>query len=367
MRILYLAPDPVPAPKGASVRITRTVETFRALGHEVDLFTPALTEEENFLARMMAFRRDAARWLDGRTADLVQFRGIWEGIPALAAARRMGAKAVYEAHGFPSIELPYHFPNLAGEGTLLAKIIDEERRLLTGADRVVTPSRTGALYLLRLGVPRERIDVLPNAVDTDLFSPGPVPPDEPPYRLLYEGTLAPWQGLATVLEALVPLRSAPVELHVIGPYRGLWRAEIRRQARALRVHHLVRLSGSMAQADLPPVLRTAHVGLAPLPRDPRNAVQGCCPIKLLEYMAAGRPIVSTRIAPVEEIVEDGVTALLVEPGSPHALSTALRWMLAHPAEREALGAKAREVAVARFGADGFRANVSEALSRLGVR
>jgi hypothetical protein len=87
----------------------------------------------------------------------------------------------------------------------------------------------------------------------------------------------------------------------------------------------------MERPDLVPVLQTAHVCLAPLADDPRNVVQGCCPIKLLEYMAAGRPILSTRIPPVEELLEHGQTAHLARAdtatlgrtGPPKQIGTAL--------------------------------------------
>ena len=86
MKILYLAPDPVPAPKGASVRIERTVATLRALGHDVELFTPpaGAAGPGNFLERVLRFRDAAGAWLAGRRADLVQFRSIWEGSPRSA-------------------------------------------------------------------------------------------------------------------------------------------------------------------------------------------------------------------------------------------------------------------------------------------
>ena len=363
MKILYLAPDPVPSPKGAAVRIRRTVETYRDLGHDVDLFTPASLDlqEANFLERMMAFRRAAGEWLEGRKADLIQFRSIWEGIPAVARARRVGAMVVYEAHGFPSIELRYHYPGLRSGSAVLPKIIGEENALLREADRVVTPSRTGARFLFMRGVPPDKVAVIPNAVDPDLFSPSPEPPpDRPPHRLVYQGTLSPWQGLETLLEAMVSFRGeATVEFHLVGPMKSEWRSELRRRARRLRVHHTLHLSRAMEQPDLVPVLRTAHVCLAPLPADPRNVAQGCCPIKLLEYMAAGRPILSTRIDPVEEILEDGVTAKLVEPGSPAALAGGIRWMLDHPKEREALGTAAREEAVRSWNPDRFRRGTEE--------
>src|SRR6185369_4982362 len=125
------------------------------------------------------------------------------------------------------------------------------------------------------------------------------------------------------------------------------------------------LSPAMAHADLAPVLQTAHVCIAPLPADPRNVVQGCCPLKLLEYMACGRPILSTAIAPVEELLEDGVTARLVAPGSAVALADGIAWMAAHPVEREALGQAARASAEQHWTGARFRERLAAALQRLG--
>jgi glycosyltransferase involved in cell wall biosynthesis len=366
VRILYLAPDPVPAPKGASVRIARTVQTLRELGHDVEVLTPAVEAAPagNFLERMLAFRAEAAGWLAARRAEAVQFRSIWEGVPAVAWARRTGARAIFEAHGFPSVELGYHFPALAGHGRVLDKIIAEERGVLEASDAVHVPSLTTARFVRRLGVPAERIHVIPNAVDVDLFSPPAAPPpDEPPFRAVYLGTLSPWQGLATLLEALALRRStAGVELHVVGPLKGAWARALRAHARGLRVHHALHLSGAVAQADVPPILRTAHVCVAPLADDARNSLQGCCPIKLLEYMAVGRPILTTRLPVVEEILEHGVTGYLAQPGSAAALADGLRWMRAHPVEREAMGARAREAVRLRWTPAEFRRRLAQAIA-----
>lgn len=363
MKLLYLAPDVLGAPKGAAVRIGRTIAALRTLGHEVEHFTPQPPWEDNFLDRMMRFRTEAAAWLAGRSADAVQFRGIWEGVPALQWARRHGRPAVFEVHGLPSIELPYHFPALAGHGRVLDKIIDEERAVLNAADHVVVPSRTNARFLKRLGVGDERLSLVPNAVDLEAFPAAPAPPaDGVPLRLVYVGTLSPWQGLGTLLEALALLRGrAAFELHVVGPTKALWRASLRRLARRLRVHHALHLSGPMAQADLVPVLHTAHVCVAPLPADPRNALQGCCPIKILEYMAAARPILSTRIEPVLEVLEHGRTAHLVAPGSGAALADGLLWMKENAEAREELGRAAREDAAASWNGGTFVERVAQAL------
>ena len=369
MKVLYLAPDTVPAPKGAAVRIALTLEALRAQGHEVEVLTlpPVVAETagENYLERMLRFRDQAAAWLRDRDADLVQFRGVWEGLPALEWARRRSVPAVFEVHGFPSLELPYHFPAVARAERLLEKLMAEERTLLTGVRHCIVPSRTTARYLRRLGVPGERISVVPNAVDVDLFRPPLVPPPAvPPLRLLYQGTLAPWQGIHTVLEALALLKGRGlIDLHVVGPAKSAWRARLRELARALRVHHALHLSPPMERPDLVPVLQTAHVCVAPLADDPRNVVQGCCPIKLLEYMAAGRPILSTRIPPVEELLEHGQNAHLVRAGSAFALAEGIAFLRDHPEVGEALGARARATAVARFSVPHFREQLASALVR----
>ena len=96
-------------------------------------------------------------------------------------------------------------------------------------------------------------------------------------------------------------------------------------------------------------------------------MQGCCPIKILEYMAAARPILSTFIAPVEEILEHEKTAWLVEPGSPAALADGIAWMRSHPKEREEMGSRAREVALSRWSPASFRSRVAGSLDRLAKR
>ncbi len=377
MKILYLSSDPAPVPKGAGVRIARTVATLRSLGHEVELFTPAAASgeqlpghdtvelpQENHLERMLAFRGAANEWLSRREGDLVQFRGIWEGVAAVDWARRNGARSIFEAHGFPSIELPYHFPAMDRADGLLDRIVADENALLARVDRLWTPSVTGRRFLLSRGVPAGRIDVIPNAVDTMLFSPLPAPPvDEVPFRLVYVGTMAPWQGLETLVEAMAPLRNR-VELQVVGTSKSLWRERLRRLARRFRVQNSVRFSAPTSQENLSPVLRGAHACVAPMTDDARNSVQGCCPIKILEYMACGRPILATSIAPVREILEDGRDARLVRPGSPAALADGLRWMLDHPVERELLGMTAREKARASWSPEVFADRVASALGRL---
>lgn len=379
MKVLYLAPDPVRSPKGAGVRIARTVRTLQALGHEVELLTPGTPDHvlpdvahttvhldgDNYLDRMLAFRRAAAAWVSDRRGDVVQFRSIWEGLPAIAWAQANGARAVFEAHGFPSIELPYHYPALLARGTLLDKLIREEGAVLSAADLVISHSKTGRRYLLMRSVPPGRIAVVPNAVNPDLFSPAPhTPPGDGLRRIVYIGTLAPWQGLPLLLEALAPLKNrVPFRLTVLGPVKARWRKPIRAFARRLRIHNAVEMAGATDQENVVPVLRQADVCVAPLPADARNTVQGCCPIKVLEYMSTARPILATAIPPLAELLTHEETAILTEP-TPTALTGGLQRLLADPDYAARLGAAAREQVQARFAPHHFQARIADAYERV---
>jgi len=385
VKVLYLAPDVVPAPKGAGVRIPQTLRALQRLGHSVELLTPAAPEAAEplpqvahervelgtgpYLERMLAFRAAARRWLGDRRADWVQVRGVWAGLAALRWAQAEGVPLVYEAHGLPSVELPQHYPRLWAAPDLLDRLVVQEAELLAGARRLITHSRTGARFLLMRGVGPERVRIVPNCADPALFAPPPGPPPGPPadsgaLRVLYQGTLTPWQGLGQLVEALGMLRrSGPfVLLLVAGPRKARWRRPLLRLARRLRVHEQIAWLGPLPRPALADLVRTSHVCAVPLPADARNVLQGCSPIKVFEAMAAARPILGTAVPPLLELLVHEQTARLVRPSSAAALADGLRWMAAHPAAREELGAAARQVLLARHTPEQFVARWEQALA-----
>jgi glycosyltransferase involved in cell wall biosynthesis len=380
MHLLFMAPDPVPHPKGAAQRIEATVRALTSAGARVTILTPAgpasrvldgldhrtvALPQEGFLQRALAFREAAQELLTREPPDLVWFRSPWEGVPAVREAWRRGIPAVYEAHGFPSVELPAHHPGLRTREKTLERLVAEENMLLQGSELLITPSRTGSLFLQRRGVPPGRIRVVPNAVRLERF-PEPAPPAaELPLRLAYLGTLAPWQGLGTLVEALAHLKGRlEVRLRVVGTRKGVWFRELRSLIRGLGVRGMLEVEGPLAPEQVPAFLAQSQVCLAPLPDDPRNSLQGCCPIKILEYMAAGRAVLATRVSPVEEILEHGRTGWLVRPGSPSALAEGLLTLAARPELVEALGRKARAEAEAGWAHPRFEAALAAVLGEL---
>ena len=94
------------------------------------------------------------------------------------------------------------------------------------------------------------------------------------------------------------------------------------------------------------LLADARVCVAPLDGSPRNLIQGCCPLKLLEAFAAGKAVVASAVPPVEALARHDVEAWLVPPDDPAALAAGLSRVLADAPLRARLGAAGRQLAEA---------------------
>jgi glycosyltransferase involved in cell wall biosynthesis len=153
-----------------------------------------------------------------------------------------------------------------------------------------------------------------------------------------------------VLELLMAVRrivrQIPVSLTLAGPMRQRWQRQLERVVRKLGIVDSVDLLGPVSRAELARHISESDICAAPLRRDERNSRQGCSPLKLFEYMAAGRPIVSTDLACVREIVEHEATALLSTSARPSALAEPIVRLLEDPELARRLGQAARERVVA---------------------
>ena len=141
------------------------------------------------------------------------------------------------------------------------------------------------------------------------------------------------------------------ELTVVGD--GPDRDALQAKARDLGVSQRVDFAGYKSQADVADYLKTHSVFVLP------SFAEGV-PVVLMEAMAAGLPVVTTKIAGVPELVEDGVSGRLVSPGDVSALADALKEMSQDPIRNSEMGAAGRATVVSEFTA----ANEAAWLSKL---
>jgi len=158
-------------------------------------------------------------------------------------------------------------------------------------------------------------------------------------RLVFVGRLAAVKGVPVLLEALARLRAQDPEVTLTlvgdGPERGWIEAHIGE----LGLGDAVTITGYLSQEAVAGELAKADIFVLP------SFAEGV-PVVLMEAMATGLPVVTTRIAGIPELVEDGVSGLVVPPGDVVGLAEALGALLADPARRTEMGAAGRAHVVA---------------------
>ncbi len=367
--VLYCAFDVVPSPKGASTHITHFVRGLVDAGYRVQLITagdPSLPERDlycgaqllripwgddpNFLKRAVGFGQAVLGHVESSPPyRVVHFRSIWSGLGLVQAQPRFGYRTLFEVNGLPSVELKYHYPALQGN-PVVTKIREQEIVTLLLADAIICPSAVTRAYLASLGIRRENIRVIRNGVDTGLFTPQPLrQPGADDPTLLYIGTLAEWQGLDLLLEALPTILARhPARLRIVGRGRSWQRKALVKRSRKLGLEEWVSVEPAVPHAEIPALIAQADVCLAPLVYNDRNVTQGCCPIKVLEYMACARPVVAANLPVVRELVREEIDALLFTPDDPADLARCVLTLLDDPSLAQHLASSAAKRAREQF-------------------
>lgn len=222
--------------------------------------------------------------------------------------------------------------------------------LLGGYDAVIAPSRELEEKSTYLGVSRDRIHYVPNGVDINRFSPGDpgaevwrrVAPFREEHRfVLSTRRLASKNGVQFLLRSIPQvLRACPDARFLLAGDGPAGRA-LEAEARAQGIRSSVRFLGHVPNERLLDLYRLAEACVLP-------SLQEATSISGLEAMACGKPIVGTRVGGIPEILEDGVTGVLVEPADPADLARGLLRVLSDGNLAARMGAKARERAREAF-------------------
>lgn len=184
----------------------------------------------------------------------------------------------------------------------------------------------------------------------------------------YVGLLTPDRGLATVWQAGRRLRDlAPgAEVRVIG--RVDWSeapAGIPRELVRWEGEAATRFLGVIPATEVPAALAEAAVGWIPFQRTPNNV--RTIPLKLLEYMAAGKPVVASDFGFIAAIVRGAGCGLLVPAADAEAHALALARLLTHPDEARAMGERGRTAVVERYSWEAESARLLALYRDLGLR
>jgi glycosyltransferase involved in cell wall biosynthesis len=368
LRIAIVAACPFPAPRGTPIRIYRIAEQLGRRGHDVDVFTYHLgSQVENApfrvhrIANVWTYRKQspgpsyqklfvldpllAARMVRAfrrRRYDVIHAHHAEGLLAALPPHLIYRTPLVFDVHTLIEAELPYYRMGLSR--SVLRWIGGVMDKALPGhADHVIAVSEEiCTAIVLKSGVQPQAISIIPNGIEDAFFDVGsPVATSRPPVRplLVYAGNLAAYQGIEFLLRAFAVARRMQPQLSLqiltdspFDEYEGL--------ARELGVRAGIRLAHAELE-DLPEYLAAAHVAV-----NPRNECTGL-PQKLMNYMAAGCPIV-TFSGSAKHIVHEE-NGLIVENYDINALADAMLRLIADRDLARRLGARARSFARSELG------------------
>jgi len=248
----------------------------------------------------------------------------WAG--ALAAALRR----------LPLVVTPHSDPGRPRWGRAMFDALVKEGTLAP-ARRVIAETEMERRFLIRIGVPPERLRVIPGGIDLAACPP-PIPRERAPaepLRVLFVGRVDfDQKGVDVLLEAAGRLaHRSDLEWRIVGE---IWVPPEALLARRSRLPSTVRLTitGRRSEPELDAEYRSADLLVVPSRFEPFGLV-------LLEGMARGLPIIASRVGGMPELVGDSGAALWVPPGDPGALAEAIERLADDPTLRRRLAAAGR--------------------------
>lgn len=360
MRIAYVCADPgipVFGTKGCSIHVQEVIRAMRSLGHEVVLITPRPGgEPPEDLQSLHWHQLPAVRHKKGPERErLLQELNIkiWDTLDRLGPF-----DMVYERYSLWShAGMTYAArEGLPGVLEINAPLIEEQHthrelhdmeaafktaRAVFGAASTLLPVSEGvAAYVRTLTDRHHRIEIIPNGVDIKRFHP-----DTPPaqnsdtFTVGFIGSLKPWHGLNDLIDAFAQFyrKAGQGRLLIVGD--GPERENLIARAEQKGIRHCLHLTGAVHPGAVPAMLCSMDVAVAPYP-----LINGFyfSPLKIFEYMAAGRPVIASETGQIAKIIQHGKNGLLYRPGDLDAIVQNLLRLMRSASYRKSLGRQARQ-------------------------
>lgn len=339
-----------PYPYGET-RVQRQAEALVRHGYEVDVLclqgkNDAATEYHNGVRILrLPVRYRNYKWMGWKFLEYLHF-----GLLALLKLVQLHSQRPYSAvqsHNLPDfLVFAALYPKLLGARVILDLhdlmpefyqarygadapnwlmhlVCWQEKLACRFADHVITVSEIWRQTLIKRGVPAHKCSVVMNVADHTIFRPlnGEIAPafEDNCLRLIYHGTITYRYGIDLILKAVAQVRQQVPNIHLTIHGGGEYQPKVVALAKELNLseEHVSFSSGSIPLPDLPRLIRSAHVGLAPYRTD--IFTDAIVPTKLMEYAALGMPAIAARTTAIQTYFE-GTMVEFFTPGDAEDLA-----------------------------------------------
>ena len=313
-----------------------------------------------FTRRLLAFgrfARTATRLVSQLDADLVFATStpLTVGIPGMKAAQRLNVPFVFEVRDlWPEIPIAM---GVVRNPLLKWYTRRLERKIYFAADHIIALAPGIKDGIHATGYTADKISLIPNCCDLDLFSPDHQPhPDarfENPaeFRLVFTGAHGQANGLDAVLDAAQILKQRGVSgIRLIFIGAGGEKPRLIKRSETEGLQHLVTWIDPVSKTELAGILAHMDVGLMILKNIP-SFYYGTSPNKFFDYIANGMAVLNNYPGWVADMIQENKCGLIVKPDDPQAFADAVVWFRDHREETRTMGQRARRLAESSFDRD----------------
>jgi len=323
-RLLYLALETPREGEAAHTHIHEIVKGLRSLGWQVSLLAAdrgGASSGASYFKRLLDYLR--VQWTMVRrlrSADAVYMRSHFAALPASLVAWAAGVPVFQEINGRPD-DIFVTYPWLARFGSLIHWTYRIQMRLASHVFVVTEGLRRWAAEEAR----HDRISIVTNAANTNLFTPdGDRPPERNPY-VVFVGSLTGWHGIGTMIRAArLPAWPKGVKLTIIGDgvERGL--------LQSLPPSETISWLGRLPQAEAARYIRGAIAALSITEDTTDHLTTGVAPLKFFEAMASGVPVIVTDLAFQADLVRTHDAGWVIPMADAEALARAVAEIASQP-------------------------------------
>ncbi len=288
------------------------------------------------------------------------------GYVGYAAARMLGRKVIFDAHASLADEL-VAFKFLKRKGVRYWIFSKLERFLVKHSDAIVVDSGLLGSHFQAMGAHPERITVVSTGISPEEFQLPNADFESLKKRLcndkmmiLYSGTLAPYQGLDVLLESFKQVQKKEKRIHLVIVGGTLPEIELYKSIAGKLGIQAATFVGKVPFQEIPKYLLAADILVAPRLEDEGTSLQRAT--KILSYMAAGKPIIATKIS-AHTCTLDEETAFLVKPNDAEDLSIALCSAIEQSEKSKEKGKKARDKVIAHYSWTAMGTRLREIIAR----
>jgi len=343
--ITYFSPEPDREGHASYTHVHEIVDGLENIGWKVKLFNPRYDTVNlpTVFNRLTKIGGAVAASLRTSPDRLYYLRWHFAGFPISLCAKIRRIPFVIEVNGTTQ-DLYIAWPIARRLRFLFEWLMWSQLRWADGAI-AVTPGLEAMMHDRLSG--RTALTVVPNGANVDRFSPESVSSATPyaerlPDRyMVFFGTMAPWQGIDTILKAIRDPRW-PVDVHLVFAGDGQRRAAVEAAVTASdRVHYL----GRVPYSDLPGVVARALGSFVCMEDVDGRAGTGLAPLKLFESLAAGVPVIVTELPFQADVVRNGKCGIVIQPGDAGAMAEVVGRLAADSESAAEMGRNARKTAI----------------------